>query len=52
MKGRLGLVVKDEVWAADLPFSVLDLLDILEILVKKDDFRSKRLGLDLINLET
>jgi len=35
MKGRLGLGVKDEVWAADLPFSVLDLLDILEFLGQK-----------------
>jgi len=40
-KGLLGLGVWEDVWATDLPLSVLDLLDILEILVKKDDFRSK-----------
>ena len=38
MKGRLGLGVEDEEGTTVFPFSLLDLLDILE---KMDDFRLK-----------
>ena len=47
-KGRLGLGVEED-GTTVFPFSVLDLLDIL---VKMDEFRLKWLGLDLINNET
>jgi len=46
MKGLLGLGVEDEEGTTIFPFSLLDLLDIL---VKMDDFRLNKLGLDLIN---
>ena len=45
-KGRLGLGVKDEAGTIVFPFSLLDLLDIMEKLMI---FRVKRLWLDLIN---
>ena len=48
IKGRLGLGVEAD-GTIDLPFSVLVLIDIL---LKKDEIRSKWLGLDLINKET
>ena len=39
MKGLLGLGVWDDEGATDFPFLVLDLLIILEILVKMEGFR-------------
>ena len=48
-KGRLGLGVKDEEGTTVFPFSLLDLLDIMNFGEKWKDFRLKRLWLDLIN---
>ena len=49
MKGRLGLGVEDEEGTTVFPFSLLDLLDIMNFGEKWKDFRLKRLWLDLNN---